>query len=143
MSIISDMAGVIREIINEVILVDASYTFPVREIKPPYPAVLILYDGFTRPEVEDDSNAFVHDLKYEITLYLKNDGRDMEARWDEMNSLTWNILLRFANDRTLGHTCRESLISAGEPVVHLTDKQIPVGLGHTFSMLVRIETAED
>ena len=142
-NVIRDISEVIKNIVNEVVVLEASYNFPMREIPKPYPALLVLYDGFTRPEELDDMNSFVHDLRYELTLYLPNDGRNMEVRWDELNELAWTIIIRFANDRTLGGNCRESIISAGEPIVHLSEKKIPVGLGNTFSMLVRIETAED
>jgi hypothetical protein len=143
MSIIQDIASIVKDIVNEVVVLEASYDFPMREVPKPYPALLVTYEGFTRPEEEDDMDAFVHDLRYQLTLYLPNDGRNMDARWQELLELSWNLVLRFANDRTLGHVCRESVITAGEPVVHLSDKKIPVGLGHTFALSVRLETAED
>ena len=136
----------VEGIVNEVIVLEASYTYPKREVPKPYPALSVLYNGFTRPDL-DDMDSFVHDLKYSITLWLKNDGRDLEARWDELIELMWQIVLRFANDRTLGHTCRQCEISAGEPVVHMSEGQgaskIPVSLGHTFDLVVRIETREE
>lgn len=143
MSAIQDIATVVKDIINEVILLKASYNYPLREIPKPYPALLVLYDGIERPEDEDDMDYFVVDLRYQLTLYLPNDGRDMEARWDELNDLVWSLIVRFANDRTLGNNCRQSLITSGEPVVHLNDAKIPVGLGHTFALTVRVEVEDE
>ena len=60
-----------------------------------------------------------------------------------MLELSWSLILRFANDRKLGGLCRSCELSGGEPVVHLSDKSVPVGLGHTFTFTARIETAED
>ena len=143
MTIVKELAASIKDIVGSVIDLQSSYDYPLREIPKPYPALSVLYDGFDRSMDEDDMDAFVHDLKYQLTLYLPNDGRNMEERWDELNELVWTLILRFANDRTLGHMCRESVITAGEPVVHLNDAKIPVGLGHTFTLLARVETAEE
>jgi hypothetical protein len=88
-------------------------------------------------------NSYVHDIRYNLTLYLDNDGRNMEERWDSLNELVWELVKRFANDRTLGRNCRQSLLVSGEPVVHLNDAKIPVGLGHTFVLMARIETEEE
>ena len=143
MSIIQDIAEVVKEMVNEVLILKSSYNYPMREIPKPYPALLVLYDGFERPQDEDDMNAFVHDLRYQLTLYLPNDARNMEERWDELNNLVWTLVIKFANNRTLNGNCRQSIISSGDPVVHLTDAKIPVGLGHTFLLLARVETEED
>lgn len=137
-----DLAGYIKDAVNEVVLLKASYAYPMREIAKPYPALLVLYDGFSRPEEEDDMNSFVHDIRYSLTLYLDNDGRNMEERWDALNDLVWTLVLRFANDRTLGGNCRQSVVTSGEPVVHLNDAKVPVGLGHTFVLMARVETEE-
>jgi hypothetical protein len=143
MSIIQDIAKVVEEMVNEVLILKSSYNYPLREIPKPYPALHVLYDGFERPQDEDDMNNFVHDLRYQLTLYLPNDARNMEERWDELDSLVWTLMVKFANNRTLGGICRQSIISSGEPVVHLNEAKIPVGLGHTFLLLARVETEED
>lgn len=147
MSQIQDIAKVVRDIVNEVIVLEASYSYPQREVKKPYPALSVLYDGFTRPDGVDDNDAFVHDLKYALVLYLPMDNRELEAHWEELIDLMWAIVLRFANDRTLDHNCRQCEITAGEPVVHMSEGQtaskIPISLGHTFDLVVRIETEED
>jgi hypothetical protein len=144
MAVIQDIVYVVKDIVNELVTLKGVYTYPIEEIPKPYPALSILYTGFTRPEDEDDMDYFVTDLKYQLTLYLPNDGRNMEERWDELNTLTWALLVRFAKDRTLGRNCRESIISSGEPVVDLRgSNKIPVGLGHTFDLVVRVETEEE
>jgi hypothetical protein len=139
----TDIAEYIKDAVNEVLLLKASYSYPLRDVPKPYPALLVLYDGFSRPEEEDDMNSYVHDIRYNLTLYLDNDGRNMEERWDSLNELVWELVKRFANDRTLGRNCRQSLLVSGEPVVHLNDAKIPVGLGHTFVLMARIETEEE
>lgn len=143
MNTLQHLAEYIKDAVNEVVQLKDSYAYPMREIPKPYPALLVLYDGFTRAEDEDDMDAFVHDFRYNLTLYLDNDGRNMEERWNSLNDLVWTLILRFANDRTLGHNCRQSVVTSGEPVVHLNEAKVPVGLGHTFVLMVRVETEEE
>ena len=143
MNILQHVAEYIKDAVNEVVQLKASYTYPLREIPKPYPALLVLYDGFSRVEEEDDMDNYVHDFRYNLTLYLENDGRNMEERWNSLNDLVWSLMVRFANDRTLGRNCRQSVVISGEPVVHLNDAKIPVGLGHTFVLMARIETEEE
>ena len=145
MSIVQEVGQAARDIINEVIELQASYNFPMRDVPRPYPALLVLYDGFSSADDEDTNDAYVTDLKYALTLYLPFDGRNMEARWDELTNLAWTIIVRFANDVTLGGTCRQCGLSAGEPVLHMSGAKPPkpVGMGHTFSLTARVETEEE
>ena len=144
MSIVQDIASTVKEIVNEVVILEASYTHPMRDIPKPYPALSILYDGFTRPEDEDDMDYFVTDLRYQLTLYLPYDGRNIEERWDELITLVWTVITRFANDRTLGGNCRQSVITSGEPIVHVSGKdQMPVAIGHSFALIARVETEDE
>ena len=142
-TIIKEVAETVIELVNEVLILKSSYDYPLKEIPKPYPALQVLYSGFDRIQDEDDMDAFVYDLKYQLTLYLPNDGRNMDSRWEELNALVWTLILRFANDRTLGGICRQSVILSGDPVVHLNEAKVPVGLGHTFSLIARVETAID
>ena len=144
MSIVQDIASVIKEIVSEVIILEASYTHPLRDVPKPYPALVTLYDGFTRPTDEDDMDYFVTDLQYQLTLYLPYDGRAIEERWDELITLVWTLIVRFANDRTLGGNCRQSMITSGEPVVHVSGKDsLPVAIGHSFVLIARVETEDE
>ena len=143
MTILQELADYIKESVNEVLLLKASYTYPMREIPKPYPALLVLYDGLSRDQTEDDMDYFVHDITYNLTLYLDNDGRKMEERWDSLLDLVWALVLKFANDRALGGNCRQSLLTTGEPVIHLSEAKIPVGLGHTFVLVARVEVEEE
>jgi len=143
MNPIKEVGQAARDIINEVIELQASYNFPMRDVPRPYPALLVLYDGFNAPDEEDTHGQFVTDLRFQLTLYLPFDGRNMEARWHELEDLAWTLVVHFANNWTLNGTCRQCGLGVGEPVLHLNDAKKPVGMGHTFVLTARVETEEE
>ncbi len=134
---IPTIEAAISSIVAGVTSIQAAYTYPVAELGRKLPALLILYDGFDQEPaaVTDTETAW----RFEFTLYLPADGKTLQKAWTDLKTLVPAILSAFRVNPGLNASCYDSIIQAGEPIMHIPQEPNgqPKFVGHTFKLTAR------
>lgn len=134
-----DIETQIELLVKDITEILAVYKYPVTELGRKFPALVILYNGFTAGSAPNRSTETRYN--YEFTLYLPLEGRNIEITWAELKVLVPKILDKFRANPGLGSTVWWSIIEAGEPIIQIpmnpADK--PKWIGHSFRLRAQKE----
>lgn len=136
MSISAIQAGIVSTV-SSITELKAVYTYPITDLGRKLPALVVLYDGFDQVWTGETG----HEIRwrFEFSLFLPADGKNLKAVWDELIALVPALLGAFRNNPGLGGTCWISDIEAGETVIHAAAAESARFVGHTFRLVAKVE----
>ena len=136
---ITSIEAEIVKIANTVVELKKVYDYPVFTLGREMPALEIRYDGFTqKPSADSHTDVY---YSWELTLFLSLEGRSVQDRWDDLKSVTEELLQAFRQDYSLGGTVWLSMIEGGSPIIEAPSdpRNKPKYVGHTFRLVTRKE----
>lgn len=123
----SAIVAVMQELLPDI---KAVYEYPIAEVGRTLPAIAVVFDGFEQDRARNNRT-----WRYELTLFLPADGKRLDNVWGAMVDLIPQVLDAFNSDPALGGTCWRSLVTTGDPVIHIPQGAGSVQfIGHTFTL---------